>query len=247
MVVTFNPALGSVRGNVAFGNSKKAPAQFESLKTSAETEIKHSNKLIDGIAHYGRKLALGTMLTCASLSAFVGCQKDPDQTPVTPVSKLVPEFEEAKYHTPVKSVMAITDGASAGDSIVEVSRVNPTDLYGDKIATAYIYNNDGTGIMRQYAVSDDSRVKPLKLGEYVLTTSVDGSAVEGVTSDGLKIKNYVKNNKAHQEITRPGQSTLYRNWEFVPVNDTLTTKSDAIYGIQRFVTKIFQSAKKSVK
>ena len=116
MVVTLNPALGSVRANVAFGNSNKAPNQLQVLKSSAETEIKHSNKIIDGIAHFGRKAALGTMLTLSSIATlFTGCE--PVEDPPTPIKKPTQEvfmdYMNKMYGTGTGTNLKSTAGTTA--------------------------------------------------------------------------------------------------------------------------------------
>lgn len=105
MVVTLNQALGSSRAssynqgaNVAFGNTAKPSTPL------VTPEIKHSNKIIDGIAHYGRKVALRTMLTLSALAAVVtGCEKDPPIKPDPPVNKPTTEvfmdYTNAMYGT----------------------------------------------------------------------------------------------------------------------------------------------------
>ena len=243
MVVTFNPALSSVRANVAYNKNKKsAPIYFTGLEDSAKGEVKHFNPL-SAVRNYASKWS-SRLLFVGTMTATVlgGCQKDPIDPPIVKpkVSALVELFEAAKYRPSEKSDMATTDGAIKGDSIVEVTRLTPTSL-GDKNATVYAYNNDGTGTMRGYAIGDGCN---LKTDEYALTTSADGKAIEGVASDGTKIRNYVKNDKAYEEIIYSGHTSPSMIWEYVPINDSVTTKTDTLNRISKWVvTRTFKSAK----
>jgi len=148
MVVTFNPAISSIRTyDVAFGNSEKIQPKKAEITSQ---ELNAGKRSIGRASHWFHNAAAGLLFTTAAL--FGGCAKDETPAPVNPVDppvteisatqKQFTEYQDAMYGTgTTKSTTALKDSLSY-------------DALGQTHAYKYDYTNPDTVVAKAYTLED---------------------------------------------------------------------------------------------
>jgi len=239
MVVTFNPAISSIRTyDVAFGNSEKIQPKKAEITSQ---ELNAGKCSIGRASHWFHNAAAGLLFITAAL--FGGCAKDETPAPVNPpvdppvtelsaTQKTVAEFQNAQWGTGTKT-KSVTSNPQLLDSLAyEEIGSNQIEAY------KYDYTNPDTVKIKRYFTDQGFLTQ---VGDQKTWKEADGKLItveqDGPTrvtweytkdSDGKVLETYMGNRKC----------------KYIPAQGDTVIKQDIKSGYKRFFKVLARTLKK---